>query len=62
MNGIGGLFGFIDGAARILSGDVRTDSVLHFMWDMSGHPDPDDPVFDPACLAQGDSKPGDRCV
>jgi hypothetical protein len=48
----------------ILSGRIRTDTPMHFWWDMAGYPAPDDDdrPIDPSCQGMSIAKPGMQCT
>jgi hypothetical protein len=59
-----GLLGIIPWVTGFLSGNIRTDTPTHMLYDMAGFPAPDDydKMVDPTCRAMGINKPGGLCT
>jgi hypothetical protein len=59
-----GLFGIFSDITGVLSGRIRTDTPMHFWYDMAGAPAPDDSdqANDALCRAMGVTEPGSRCT
>jgi hypothetical protein len=59
-----GLLSMLPWITGFLSGNIRTDTRMHTLYDMAGYPAPDDAekMVDPVCRAIGINAPGDKCT